>query len=105
MILVVLVVVALVVFGGFALIVWAGVFKVGHDQAAAEKDSAAILDAAFDGRSDVTFKLHMRTLKYETVVTGAKVRGYALAHQAGDPGGAMTLMFEKAENNDKAPSR
>jgi len=89
------VVLAVLLFGGFSLIVWAGVFKVGHDQSVAEKNSVAILDETFDGRPDVTFKLNMRTLKYETVIAGAKARGYKVAHEAGNPNGAMTLMFEK----------
>lgn len=96
MILVALIVFGLLFFGGVVAIVWIGVFKVDHDQAAAERNAEAILDEAFDGRPDVTFKTHLRSLKYEAVVTGAKERGYSLAHQAGDPNAAMTLMFEKA---------
>jgi hypothetical protein len=89
------IVIVLLVFGGFAALVWVGVAKVGHDQNVAEKNSEAILDETFDGRPDVTFKVHMRSLKYETVVTGATARGYKLEHEAGDPNRAMTLMFEK----------
>jgi hypothetical protein len=100
----VVVVLALVVlvFGGFSLIVWVGVFRVGHDQKVAESNAATILDETFDGRPDVTFNINMRSLKYETVIAGAKERGYELSHQAGDPNGAMTLIFEKHET---APSR
>jgi hypothetical protein len=102
-----LVVFALVFFGGIVAAVWYGIFKVEHDRKVAEKNSAAILDDAFDGRSDVTFKIHMRSLKYETVLAGAKARGYKVAHQAGDPSRAMTLVFEKeavSRNDIKPPA-
>lgn len=93
--------IALVLFGllGLALfvvIVFVGVGKVGRDQKKAEANSEPALDALFDGSSDVTFTGHMRSMKYETVMLGAKKRGYTLAHQAGDPKQAFTLMFEKA---------
>lgn len=96
MILVTLVAFGILVFG---IIGWVGIgaiIKIERDQKKAEGNSAEVLDSTFDGRSDVTFNLNMRTLKYETVILGAKERGYTLAHQAGDPNGAMTLLFEKA---------
>lgn len=86
---------ALALLAGFIWIVWAGVFKVDRDQSRAEGNAATILDAAFDGRQDVTFTVHMRTLKYETVVLGAKQRGYRLVHQAENQYGPHTLIFEK----------
>lgn len=93
--------IALVLFGlvGLALVVvliFVGVAKVGSDQKKAESNAGTALDKLFDGRSDVTFTGHMRTMKYETVILGAKQRGYTLAQQAGDPKGAFTLIFEKA---------
>lgn len=92
--------IALLLFGllglvAFVAIVFFGVFKVESDQNKAEKTADASLDALFDGRGDVTFSGHMRSMKYETVITGAKKRGYKLAHQGGDPKGAFTLIFEK----------
>lgn len=80
----------------FVVIVFVGVAKVGSDQKKAEANSTAALDALFDGSPNVTFSGHMRSMKYETVILGAKQRGYTLAHQAGDPKGAFTLIFEKA---------
>lgn len=95
MLLIVLIVGALLFAGMFAVFVFGGLFKVEADQKKAENNAEAILDAAFDGREDVTFQLHMRTLKYETVIAGAKRRGYKLMHQADGQYGPHTLMFEK----------
>lgn len=91
--LIVIGVIALMVFGifGFALL-----GKVDRDQKKAESNSETALDALFDGAPDVTFSGHMRSMKYETVIIGAKKRGYELAHQAGDPKGAFTLIFAKS---------
>ena len=80
-------------FGAVVFFVFGGLFKVESDQKKAEGDAERILDAAFDGRPNVTFNTHMRTLKYETVILGAKGRGYKLTHQVGNQYG--TLMFEK----------
>lgn len=93
--------IALILFGllGLAVVValiFFGVFKVERDQKKAEANAEVSLDALFDGRPDVTFSGHMRSMKYETVITGAKARGYKLEHQGGDPKGAFTLIFTKA---------
>lgn len=92
--------IALILFGLFGLavmvvLVYVGVFKIGSDQKKAEASAPEALDALFDGRPDVTFNGHMRSMKFETVMAGAKERGYRLAHQGGDTNGAFTLMFEK----------
>ena len=93
----------LFIFGGLifagvvVFMVFGGLFAAESDQKKAEKDSASILDAAFDGRSDVTFTINMRSLKYETVILGAKERGYKLTHQAENQYGPHTLMFEKVD--------
>lgn len=79
----------------FGIFGFAMLFKIDRDQKKAEGNSDSALDALFDGRSDVTFKGHMRSMKFETVVLGAKQRGYRLASQGGDTNGAFTLMFEK----------
>lgn len=86
----------LVVLGVFVFLVFGGVLKVEHDQNKAESQAAEILDDAFDGRPNVTYTINLRSLKYDTVVIGAKERGYSLAHQADSPGGVHTLIFEKA---------
>lgn len=93
MIIVLLLLGVLAFFGMIVFFVFGGLFKVESDQKKAENDADRILDAAFDGRPDVTFTTHMRTLKYETVILGAKERGYKLTHQASGSYGA--LMFEK----------
>ncbi len=92
--------IALLLFGligltAFVFIVFWGVSKVARDQKKAEANAEQTLDALFDGRPDVTFNGHMRTMKYETVIAGAKKRGYTVAHQSGDASQAFTLMFEK----------
>jgi hypothetical protein len=84
--------------GIFVVVVFAGLFKIEGDQGKAERDAERILDDTFDGRSDVSFTLHMRTLKYDTLVLGAKKRGYRVAGQALNQYGAGTVMFEKEES-------
>ncbi|NUU30834.1 hypothetical protein [Arthrobacter sp. C9C5] len=63
----------------------------------AEESAPAILDEAFVG-DDVVFKINPRSPKYETVVLGAKSRGYRLMNETQDTAGgsARTLIFEKA---------
>jgi len=69
--------------------------STGRAQEKAESNADQILDASFDGTPDVTIPVNMRTLKYETIVAGAKRRGYKLVHQADNQYGPHTLMFEK----------
>lgn len=69
--------------------------STGRSQAKAEQNAEQLLDEAFDGRSDVVFKVNMASLKYETVVLGAKKRGYKLVHTETNQYGPHTLMFEK----------
>ncbi len=90
--LIAIVVIAVMGFGIFGFLILG---KVSRDQSKAEANAGLALDALFDGRPDVTFSGHMRSMKYETVILGAKQRGYKLATQAGDPKGAFTLIFEK----------
>lgn len=92
MILVLFLLVGLALFGLFGF--WL-LGSTSRSQKKAENNSKQILDEAFDGRSDVTFKVNMATLKYETVVMGAKERGYKLVHQAENQYGPHTLIFEK----------
>lgn len=90
--------IGLFVVAGFGWLVFGGVLKIDRDQAKAERNASKILDETFDGRPDVTFTTHMRTLKYETVVLGAKERGYRLVHQADNQYGPHTLIFEKVSD-------
>ena len=87
---------AVLIGGGIVIAVFAGVFKVEGDQKKAESTAGDLLDATFDGSPVVTFKTHMRTLKYETVVAGAIARGYRLSNQALNQHGYGSLIFEKA---------
>lgn len=68
-------------------------------QKKAEANAPALLDEAFDGAEDVVFKINLESLKYETVVLGAKRRGYRLASETDDSssGSAKTLIFERVE--------
>lgn len=97
----VIVVVLFFVLGG-ALLAGAigfGLFAYGEKaRARAEKNAPTILDAAFDGRADVVFKVNLESPSFETVVLGAKERGYTLTSQTDDTptGSAKTLIFEKS---------
>lgn len=77
--------------------------KVGRDQSKAERNSDKILNDVFNGSDDVAFALHMRTLKYDTVIVGAKQRGYRLASQALNEHGAGTLIFERVTARPDEP--
>lgn len=92
---------ALILFGLLGLgaliaLIFVGVIKTDRDRKKAETNSQEALDALFNGKPDVTFTGNMRTMRYETVILGAKERGYTLTTQGGDPKGAFTLLFEKA---------
>lgn len=83
----------------FCLAGWLGfaLFVAGaRSQKKAEENSPAIMDKAFIGE-DVVFKINMESPRYETVVLGAKARGYRLANETNDTasGEAKTLIFEK----------
>lgn len=93
MMLLLLVVGGLIVLGIAGAIILTG---VGRSQKNAEANADQILDETFDGSPDVTVTVNMSTLKYETFITGAKQRGYKLAHQADNQYGPHTLIFEKA---------
>jgi len=86
--------------GGLMLAGWLGFGLFLHGERTrkrAEAEAPGILDAAFDGRADVVFKVNLETPSYETVVLGAKHRGYALTHEKDDSdlGIAKTLIFER----------
>lgn len=71
----------------------------GSLQKKAEANAPALLDAAFDGRNNVVFKVNLESLLYETVIVGAKERGYSLYSETSDTptGSAKTLIFERVE--------
>lgn len=98
-VLVVLVVVGLIVIAALALpLALASLRKDEKARDAAAADAPALLDATFDGRPDVVFKVTARTLPYEAVVLGAKDRGYRLLSQADDQATrTQTLVFTKGQ--------
>lgn len=84
----------------FGVAGWLAIALVAGDSKGrlkAEEDAPSILDAAFVG-DNVVFKVHPRSPKYETVVLGAKARGYRLMNETLDSssGSSKTLIFEKA---------
>lgn len=97
-----LIFIVVLVIGGMIFAAWAGfgLFLYGNrTRKKAEANAPAILDKAFDGRSDVVFKVNLETPSYETVVIGAKQRGYRLVSETNNTpsGEAKTLIFEKAQ--------
>ncbi|MBX7444697.1 MULTISPECIES: hypothetical protein [unclassified Arthrobacter] len=82
--------------GGWIAIATVAGDSKGHKKA--EENAPAILDEAFVG-DNVVFKIHPRSPKYETVVLGAKARGYRLMNetQTSSSGSSKTLIFEKTE--------
>ncbi|WP_284752637.1 hypothetical protein [Arthrobacter sp. efr-133-R2A-120] len=83
----------------FCLAGWLGfaLFIAGdRSQKRAEANAPAILDKAFVG-DDVVFKINQESPRYETVVLGAKARGYRLANETNNTasGDVKTLIFEK----------
>ena len=87
-----IVLIGLALFGVFGFLILRSVNK---GQKKSESNATQILDDAFDGSPDVTFKINMQTLKYENVILGAKERGYKLVHQADNQYGPHTLILEK----------
>ena len=93
-----LVLLVLVLIGGFGWFMLGGVALINKGQEKAEANAEQILDEAFDGSPNVTFKINMQSVKYETVIVGAKARGYKLLHQAENQYGPHTLIFERSED-------
>lgn len=87
-----LLLIGLSAFGFFGFVMLRGLSKA---QAGAEAKAEQTLDEAFDGSENVTFAINVQSPKYETVVLGAKARGYKLIHQADNTYGPHTLIFEK----------
>ena len=96
-VIVVLVIGAMALIGALAFVGALGFMASDEKkQKQAEANAPAILDAAFDGDA-VTFKVDPSTLKYETVVVGARARGYSLIGETVEPGGRVkTLVFGRA---------
>lgn len=90
--LLVVIVGALILFGAFGIVILATI-NSGAKKSALNAEQ--ILDSAFDGRDTVSFTINMQSVKYDTVVIGAKHRGYRLAHQAENQYGPHTLIFER----------
>ena len=94
--------IVLLLLSGLALFGWFGFLVLGgvsRGQKRAESNAEQILNEAFNGDPSVTFKINMQSVKYETVIVGAKERGYDLIHQADNQYGPYTLIFEKAADS------
>jgi len=96
----------LLMIAGAALAGWLGFGLFLHGERTrkkAEDNAPEILDAAFDGREDVVFKINMESPSYETVVLSAKRRGYRLASETNDTdsGVAKTLIFERTGRDEQ----
>lgn len=98
-ILVLVVVAAVIVFPLLGGLLGGGILlSADRHRRRAVADAPAILDAAFDGRDDVVFKVNLESLPHEMVMAGARERGYRLLHETVDSrsGAAKTLYFERA---------
>lgn len=58
-------------------------------------EAPTTLDAAFDGRDDVTFEVSDMTLPVSRVISGATERGYRVKAQIAATKTSSTLIFEK----------
>ncbi|WP_427129321.1 hypothetical protein [Pseudarthrobacter sp. S9] len=96
-IVVVFIVGLIVLYGLGGMLAFGMVFAGDKSKKKAEANAPAILDKAFVGE-DVVFKINMESPKYETVVLGAKARGYRLMNETNNTasGDVKTLIFEKA---------
>lgn len=92
---IVLAVLAVLGFGLFFVLGVFGVFRVAKRNSDRGEQE---LDVLFDGSDDVSFQITLVSLPFDRVVSGAKARGYRLAHQsAADKYGTQTLMFERTQ--------
>jgi hypothetical protein len=93
-----IIVAVVLIFGVAGWLAIALVISGDKSKKKAEANAPEILDKAFVG-DDVVFKINDASPKFETVVLGAKARGYRLASQTNDTssGSAKTLIFERVE--------
>ena len=84
---------------GLAIGIWFAFTLFGSadkKRAAAEANPEPILNEAFDGRPNVVFAINAETLRPETVILGAKARGYRVSEKIGNQYGVTSIIFEKA---------
>lgn len=94
----ILLLIGIVVLGvmAFGLIGMFGLSEMNKTEKRNLANAEATLRDTFDGRPDATFRITLTSIPFATVVAGAGVRGYRLAHQSGtDQYGTQTLMFER----------
>lgn len=95
----VIVVLVLILFGAFAAFaIWLTMATSLLESKAKKRaiaDAPAILDAAFDGRADVTFEISGGSLPAPRVISGAAERGYRVRTQVASGKTGSTLIFEK----------
>ncbi|WP_159802596.1 hypothetical protein [Arthrobacter zhaoguopingii] len=85
-----------------------GLFLYGNrTRKKAEANAPAILDAAFAGQDDVIFKINMESPSYETVLIGAKKRGYTLWKETAETAdqSVKTLIFQRATTVNPSDAR
>lgn len=70
-------------------------FRAEAAQKKAEANADALLDEMFDGRPTVSVQLHVKSLKYATVVEGATARGYRVLDGSALTNGYGTIVFER----------
>lgn len=95
----VIVVLVVLVFGAFlGLLFWltvAASLLKSKVRKKALAEAPATLDAAFDGREDVTFEVTDMTLPMSKVIAGATERGYRVRTQIAATKTSSTVVFEK----------
>lgn len=102
-----LVVLVVLVLGGLLVAGWAGFGLFAYGQRArkrAEAKAPQTLDAAFDGRDSVVFKVNLESPSWETVIAGARERGYELVQDRRDTDVSHTLMFERVNSRSTPPA-
>lgn len=84
---------------------WLAIALISYSSRArkkAEANAPSILDAAFAGQDDVVFKINWESPSYETVLIGAKQRGYTLWKETSETTDASikTLIFQRVASDD-----
>lgn len=87
-----IVIFGLMAFGAFGI--WA-ILSTERKRKKAEANAPALLDDLFNGEETVSVTLNFTTMKFDTVVVGAKERGYRLIGQASNQYGPSSAVFEK----------
>lgn len=71
------------------------IVSAGRQQKRAEGQAPELLDDLFDGDDQVVFRETYVSLSSDTVIAGAKSRGYRVADISTRDGNLSTIVFEK----------